>query len=418
MSRLFRFRNLLILLTVVFFVSGGYLGYLSALVDLDEVQFIEQVKAMTDRDRLEKQLARAKSILDARSRAYLRRSQEFIRKKQEEAAIAAGEKPETVEEAKEVLMNFQERSPILTPEEQVVMKAFQEEQEDLTFFQDEVKVIEEVLARQPSEEEINLFLASDRARRRISDNLRQLFLILDKRRELAQQRQQAKDGYQYWEQNPQSSPGWIDITVYNKDQGQRDINPLHVTQISTGLSIMPQGFDQRLRNLYIVYGDPNMRRGMSGVGVVFMKGEEVDFFRVLVHEFGHAWDLHREVNSGEKSPFYDGEYRLYSADPSVQYYQLSWANNYDRTADLEGFASTYGMSDPFEDFAEAFALYVMQNETFSTWQRGNSVLAKKYDFFQGIFHDRVFRSSKQYFAQPYDVTMLYVDYSLLLETGG
>ena len=403
-------------LCVVFFISGGYLGYLSALVDLDEVEFVEQVKAMTDRDRLEKQLARAKSILDARSRAYIRRSQEFIRQKQAEAAIAAGVRPETIEQVNQALSEYQ--VPQLTLDEQVTLQSFQEEQKDLTFFQDEVQVIEDLLARQPSEEEINLFLASDRQRRRISDSLRQLFLILDKRRELAQQRERAKDGYQYWEQNPKQSPGWIAISVYNKDAGQRDLNPLHTTQITTALSVMPQGFDQRLRNLYIVYGDPNMRRGMSGVGVVFMKGEEIDFFRVLVHEFGHAWDLHREVNSGEKSAFYDGEYRLYSADPSVEYYQLSWANNYDRTADLEGFASSYGMSDPFEDFAEAFALYVMQGGTFSDWQRGNGVLAKKYDFFQTTFNGRTFRSSKQYFAQPYDVTMLYVDYSLLLETGG
>lgn len=418
MSRFFRFRNVLVFLTLVFFFSGGYLGYLSALVDLDEVQFVEQVKAMTDRDRLEKQLARAKSILDARSRAYIRRSQEFIKKKQAEAAIAAGEQPETVEQVNQVLTVFQEKTPNLTQEEQVVLQTFQEEQQDLTFFQDEVKVIGEVLARQPTEEEVHLFLSSDRARRSISDNLRQLFLILDKRRELAQQRQQAKDGYQYWEQNPKGQPGFVNISVYSKDESQHDLNPLHVTQITTALSIMPQDFDQRLNNLYIVYGDPKMRRGMTGVGVVFMKGEEIDFFRVLVHEFGHVWDLEREVNSGEKSAFYDGEYRLYTQDPSVKYYQLSWANNYDRTADQDGFASTYGMTDPFEDFAEAFALYVMQNQTFQNWQRANGVLAQKYAFLQNVFNNRTFQSSKEYFAQPYDVTMLYVDYSLLLDTGG
>ncbi|MGE3279098.1 MAG: hypothetical protein AB7J40_04930, partial [Candidatus Altimarinota bacterium] len=292
MSRLLNFKSVALILVLLFFAVGGYLGYLSALVDVDEERFFQQVEEATDKARLEKQLARAKSILDARSRAYIRRSQEFIRKKQLEMEGAPA--PTNLEEQQNLVSEINQTletvdSLELEPEDQQVLKSLQEEQDDLVFFQDEVEVIEQILAREGDQEELNLLLAGDRQRRFISDSLRQLLLLLDKRRELSQQRQVAKDGYEYWEQNPQPSPRGILISVNNKDGIARELNPLHTTQISTALSIMPQGFDSRLKNLYIVYGDSKMRRGMSGVGIVFMKGEELDFFRVLVHEFGHIY---------------------------------------------------------------------------------------------------------------------------------
>lgn len=404
-----------------FLAMGGYLGYLSALVDVDEERFLQQVEEATDKARLEKQLARAKSILNARSRAYIRRSQEFIRQRQlelqqQEVPTGLEEQEEAVTEISQALSTLNPAE--LPPDEQRILRSLQEEQGDLTFFQDEVDVIEQILEREGDQEELNLLLAGDRRRRFISDALRELFLLLDKRRELAQNRQVAQDGYEYWEQNPQPAPKGILVSVNNKDGVRRGLNPLHTTQISTALSIMPQGFDQRLKSLYIVYGDPKMRRGMSGVGIVFMKGEELDFFRVLVHEFGHIYDLHREVSSGEKSQFYDGPYRLFQDDPSVTYYEYSWDGNVVRTAESSAFASTYGMTDPFEDFAEAFALYILQGETFEDWRRSDTVLAQKYDYLNRIFHGRTFRSSKQYLTQPYDVTMLYVNYDYLLEVDG
>ena len=153
---------------------------------------------------------------------------------------------------------------------------------------------------------------------------------------------------------------------------------------------------------------------MAGVGVIFMKGEELDFFRVLVHESGHIWDLFREVTSGDKSDFYDGSYRLYLEDPSVTYYGYSWSSNYDRIDDSQAFASTYAMSDPFEDFAESFALYVLQGDTFANWQRTNRVLAQKYNYINDAFQGKTFPSAKRYYVRPYDVTMLVVDYEELL----
>jgi hypothetical protein len=417
-----RFLNYKIVIGVLLFLFvciGGYIGYLSALVDVDEQEYMRQVDDATDKTRLEKQLARAKSILDARSRAYIRRSQDFIRQKQLE--LETSEIPVAPESQLERVLELNETLSTIVPEqlntdERVMLKSLQEEQGDLVFFQDEVNVIEQILAREIDDETIAS--AGDRQRRRISDALRELFLLLDKRKELAQQRQTALNGYEYWEQNPKEKPRDIIITVHNKDGVTRVLNPLHVTQITTALSVMPQGFDRRLKNLYIVYGDSKMRRGMSGVGVVFMKGEELDFFRVLVHELGHIYDLHREVSAGEKSQFYDGPYRLFVGDPSVTYYEYSWLSNSQRSADKTAFASTYGMSDPFEDFAEAFALYILQNETFDDWKDSDPIFQNKFVYMNGIFNGRTFKSSKKFLAQPYDVTMLEVNYDYLLDLEG
>jgi len=417
--RFLSFKTVFLIFVLLFIGVGGYVGYLSALVDVDEAKFLKQVDDATDKARLEKQLARAKSILDARSRAYIRRSQEFIRQKQleyeqKEIPFLPESQVRRVEELNTALSSYSISD--LNAEERVILQSLREEQSDLRFFQDEVSVIEQILAREI--DDASIVAAGDRQRRRISDSLRQLFLLLDKRREMAQQRQIALEGYQYWEQFPKEAPRDIIITVHNKDGVTRKLNPLHVTQISTALSIMPQGFDRRLKSLYIVYGDSKMRRGMSGVGVVFMKGEELDFFRVLIHEFGHIYDLHREVASGEKSQFYDGPYRLFRDDPSVTYYNYSWLSNTQRSAEKSAFASTYGMSDPFEDFAEAFALYILQHDTFADWRSSDPIFDLKYQFMNNLFHGRTFKSSNKYLAQPYDVTMLHVNYDYLLDTGG
>lgn len=394
------------LAVALFVLAGGYVGYLSALVDYDEQVFLERVRAVTDKARLERQLARAQSILDARRRAYLRRSQQFLQERQVDLGQQA-----SVDQVDQALAQFER-----LPDQQIQqsLEALGEEREDLGFFEDEVDVLEQIIAREPDQDELNLLFAGLKQRRRISSGLRELLQLLDKRRELAQKRVEVKRSYNYWEQFPQAAPSSVNIAVQNKGGVQRDLNPQHITQITTALSIMPQGFESRLRNLYVVYGDPNMRRGLAGVGVVFMKGEELDFFRVLVHEFGHIYDLHREVNTGEKSPFYDGPYRLYATDPSVEFYSYTWANNYDRLEDLPAFASSYATSDPFEDFAEAFALYVLQGETFRRWSRQNATIAQKYQFISRAFNGREFPSVETYSARPYDVTMLSVDYERLL----
>lgn len=425
------------MLIILSFWFGGYVGYLSALVDADERDFIERVRASSDRERLEKELARAKSILDARKRAYERRSRAFLDAQRlsgisltEDAQDDVSEESQDAPESQESSVDTQDQQsdpvvkdplegyPVQIAQTQQQLAQMQqslsEEKNDLEFFEDQVDVIEQILAREIDDVDMGSIVAGANAPQRFTGKIEQLLKLIDKRHEIVEEREIAKDQYQYWRLNRKSAPSDIGITVHNKDGKQRELNPVHVTQISTALSIMPSDFDGRLKNLYVVYGDPKMRRGLSGVGVLFMKGEELDFFRVLIHELGHIFDLHREGQSGPKSEFYDGKYRLYVEDPSVEFYEFGWKNNFERTADNLGYASAYGMSDPFEDFAEAFALYVLQNKTFAQWSDESLVIAKKYDYFLDIFDGRTFPAAKSYLARPYDVTMLLADYEFLL----
>ncbi|MDP3975900.1 MAG: hypothetical protein Q8P95_03200 [bacterium] len=406
--RFLRLKSILVLAFAVFFVSGGYVGYLSALVDMDEQVFLQEVSAADDVELLKQQLARAKSIADARRRAYLRRRDEFIAQQQAETSQ-------------------------LGHQELVVVEAsLSEEEDDLTFFEDQVEVVTRLIEQNELEEDYaqmapvpRLSLAErirvSRSRIQIKpqpaqDSLSRIGQLLDKRKELLVEQKQALTGTQYWQHNPKAAPSEVAISVYDKGGRKRSIEPLHTTQIATALSIMPADFLSRIQKVYIVYGDDKMRRGMSGVGVVFMKGELVDFFTVLVHEFGHIFDLHREVASGSKSNFFDGQYRLLQEDPSVTYYEHSWRNNHERLGGDSDFASGYAMSDPFEDFAETFALYVLQHPTFAQWAQSSEVMARKFAFLKGdVFAGRTFSVSKRYSARPYDVTKMLLIYQELLE---
>ncbi|MDP2690841.1 MAG: putative zinc-binding metallopeptidase [bacterium] len=419
MKRLFSFPYLLpfLVLLVVFF--GGYLGYLSALVDLDEDSYYQQVASATEKQRLEQQLARAQSILDARTRAYIRQSHDFIVRKQTELGLEQPQVPEppldTIETIQEAMRPYLEGVVPLTAEDQLTLNTIQGNEDDVGFFVDEVSTLELLIARTYPEDEEALKLADELRRKKLTGALRQLLLMLDKRRQLAEQKNVAQNAQNYWELHPKAPPRSVQVLVQNKASGVTpELNPVQLTQISTALSVMPPDFTERLQKVYIVYGDDKMRRGMSGVGVVFMKGENLDFFRVLVHEFGHIYDLHREVAQGTKSEFYDGSYRLFEEDQSVDYYRLSWFDNVDRNADTLGFASTYGMTDPFEDFAEMFALYILQGDTAADWIDSSSVFAEKFAFVKRSFNQRTFASVQVFLARPYDVTQLLVDYGELL----
>ena len=414
------------------------MGYLSALVDIDQLEFLQEVAARTDLERLQQQLARAKSIADARHRAYLKRKDDFVA--QQQALCQQLEQREAERIKLETQLADSQQLALIQAEIASLQKRIEEEQAsqsellseqsaDLQFYDDQVEVVEQLLER----EEIAQSFEQDAPRREISGLLTQndarsrllansgtitarwqrLRQLLDKWNELQVRQQQARQTYNYFEAQARDLPSSITITVNNKDGIDRKLTKSHSNQIAAALSIMPAEFKNRIRNIYIVNGGLS-RRGMSGVGVVFMKGEEQDFFRVLVHEFGHIWDLHRESSSTEMSQFFDGQYRLPQDDPSVTFYQYSWRNNFEMIEDDDAFASGYGKSDPFEDFGEVFALYILQGRTFLDWQNSNSVMANKYRFMQSIFNNKTFPSSGNYYARPYDVTLMKVDYQELL----
>jgi hypothetical protein len=69
-------------------------------------------------------------------------------------------------------------------------------------------------------------------------------------------------------------------------------------------------------------------------------------------------------------------------DISLKYYAISRQSEIIRKAlsSKKDFCSGYGMSDPFEDFAECFNLYLNHNSLFKQIAKSNKSLKQKYNY--------------------------------------
>lgn len=92
--------------------------------------------------------------------------------------------------------------------------------------------------------------------------------------------------------------------------------------------------------------------------------------KVLVHELAHMVDI------------YFLKQRWKTPDPSKDFYAISWSEPTVIRSGItaKSFASGYAATNQYEDFAEAFTLYVFHNTTFAERAKNNPVLQKKYDF--------------------------------------
>lgn len=103
-------------------------------------------------------------------------------------------------------------------------------------------------------------------------------------------------------------------------------------------------------------------------------------------------------------------------DPSLSFYKLSRSNETIRKAEAKkkDFCSGYGMSDPFEDLAECFNLYINHNSLFRQIAKTNSALKSKYNFIANIFDGHYISSNSKDLAlvktnisrRPWDTTKL------------
>lgn len=181
-------------------------------------------------------------------------------------------------------------------------------------------------------------------------------------------------------------------------------------------SLPPQCRDN-LRSFYVNY-DPNPKnRGLGGADTIIIAGKVPDneFRALLIHECGHVTDLggFRGTPSGGGTEFFDGNEPIYNNDPSVAFYRVSWDDSTSRkqTATKADFVSGYAMSDPFEDFAESYAYYILQKKDFARIAKKNKALAAKYAWFEQnlssvmpatVAMGKNVRGSKE----PWDVTKL------------
>ncbi|GEM_PF-798590 len=164
------------------------------------------------------------------------------------------------------------------------------------------------------------------------------------------------------------------------------------------LQSLPKDAVRQLKNLTL-YFSATGNRGFGGGSTIILRCSNVsdeELVGVLVHEMGHVTDTGllqgNEVNG--LSDFKDGNTVIYNDDPSLNFYRLDFASekSFNKTVKPLDFVSGYALSDPFEDFAESYAYYVLHGNDFRELIKSNEVLLKKYLFLK----TRVF-SGKEFF---------------------
>ena len=115
-----------------------------------------------------------------------------------------------------------------------------------------------------------------------------------------------------------------------------------------------------------------------------------EFFQVISHEMWHIVDLGwLQWTSSKKHPNFTEFNKAVFAidDPSLEYYKYSRASETVRKSWMskEDFCSWYGMSDPFEDFAECHNLYLNHHDYFRMLARNNSTVKNKYNFMSNLY---------------------------------
>lgn len=137
---------------------------------------------------------------------------------------------------------------------------------------------------------------------------------------------------------------------------------------------------------FLIHDNTDLRRGLANHRLIYVRclNDIAEFTNVLVHEIGHVIDLGYLVGTDDSldSNFNDFGNPVKLDDPSYDFYSISWIDNenwqFSTTAD--SFVSGYASTDPFEDFAESFMMYVLYPELFLSMSQGNSQLLRKYNF--------------------------------------
>ncbi len=101
----------------------------------------------------------------------------------------------------------------------------------------------------------------------------------------------------------------------------------------------------------------------------------------------------------------------------MSYYAISWVDEQTRkeTMDQQHFCSRYGMSNPFEDFAECHNLYLNHNNMFVFMAKRNEALKAKYNFMANLYGGKYLFDDKNYITmlsmkperRAWDTTKLY-----------
>ena len=124
-----------------------------------------------------------------------------------------------------------------------------------------------------------------------------------------------------------------------------------------------------------------------------------EFFQVISHEMWHIVDLWGlQWTSKKKSQNFTEFNKAVFAidDPSLEYYKYSRSSETVRKSWMtrEDFCSWYGMSDPFEDFAECHNLYLNHHDYFRKIAMNNQTVKNKYNFMSNLYGGKYINDSE------------------------
>lgn len=217
----------------------------------------------------------------------------------------------------------------------------------------------------------------------------------------------------------------MDFLSRNLKSNQEDTRKALKTLLTSTLSQLPEEHSSSLKSITLDF-DPNAHRGLGGRSKIILRSNmsSNELVSVFIHELGHSVDLGwlAPEKRIKKSRFKDGKTIIYSTDPSVDFYSISWKNEktLKKMANNLDFVSGYAMSDPFEDFAETYVYYVLHNSEFRSKTSSSNALYAKYKFMRDVVFNgeepstgnRAVRST----YRPWDITLLSYNFERFLNT--
>lgn len=192
--------------------------------------------------------------------------------------------------------------------------------------------------------------------------------------------------------------------------------------VARTFALLPKAHTDAVQSLTLSF-DSSMRRGLAGGNTLILRcvnqPNTREMIAVLVHEVGHVVDtgLLQASRYGAETKFVDRGKIVYSTDPSTLLYGVSWTNNRSFTGLERDVVSGYSLENPYEEFAETYAMYVLHGPLFRFYAAHSPVLKKKYEFmktevFNGAeyaFANEKLPPIRQAHERAYDVTRLDYD---------
>jgi hypothetical protein len=95
-------------------------------------------------------------------------------------------------------------------------------------------------------------------------------------------------------------------------------------------------------------------------------------------------------------------------DQSLPFYVISWLGEDTMRNNMSqaDFISGYGMTNPFEDFAECHNMYLYHREVFAYLASDSIILQRKYDYFNELYQARYLSAN----VNPIDLTQLDISF--------